>query len=43
LERGQSSATALAQAEQFDWKHSAAALLQLYKEAMASPKLLVVT
>lgn len=37
-EREQLSAAALEQAEQFDWKHSAAALLQLYEEALASPK-----
>jgi glycosyltransferase involved in cell wall biosynthesis len=29
---------ALAQAARFDWQHSAAALLNLYEEALASPK-----
>lgn len=37
-ERDQLSAAALEQAGLFDWKHSAAALLQLYEEALASPK-----
>ena len=37
-ERNQLSAAALVQAGRFDWKHSAAALLQLYEEAIASPK-----
>jgi len=37
-ERDQLSAAALEQAGRFDWKHSAAALLQLYEEALASPK-----
>ncbi len=37
-ERDQLSAAALDQAARFDWKHSAAALLQLYEEALASPK-----
>lgn len=38
LERDHLSVAALEQANRFDWKHSAAALLQLYEEAMASPK-----
>ncbi len=38
LERDQLSKAALTQAAQFDWKHSATTLLQLYEEAMASPK-----
>lgn len=38
LERNQLSAAALEQAGRFDWKRSAAALLQLYEEALASPK-----
>ena len=38
FERDQLSAAALEQAVRFDWKHSAAALLQLYEEALASPK-----
>jgi len=33
------SQAALKQAAQFDWKSSAAKLLQLYEEALASPKL----
>lgn len=37
-ERDQLSAAALEQAGRFDWKHSAASLLQLYEEALASPK-----
>ena len=37
-ERDQLSNAALVQAGQFDWKLSAAALLQLYEEAIASPK-----
>lgn len=37
-ERDQLSAAALVQAGRFDWKRSAAALLQLYEEAIASPK-----
>ena len=37
-ERDQLSAAALAQAERFDCKLSASALLQLYAEAVASPK-----
>jgi glycosyltransferase involved in cell wall biosynthesis len=40
-ERDQLSAAALEQAGLFDWKHSAAALLQLYEEALASPKRLI--
>ena len=38
LERDQLSEAALEQAGRFDWKLSAAALLQLYEEALASPK-----
>ncbi|MDD2658781.1 MAG: glycosyltransferase family 1 protein [Methylococcales bacterium] len=38
LERDQLSTAALEQAGRFDWKHSAAALLQLYEEALATPK-----
>ena len=38
LERDQLSAAALKQAGRFDWKRSAEALLQLYEEALASPK-----
>ena len=38
LERDQLSAAALAQAGRFDWKRSAKALLQLYQDALASPK-----
>ncbi|MHB1141704.1 MAG: glycosyltransferase family 4 protein [Sulfuricaulis sp.] len=38
VERDQLSAAAREQAGQFDWKHSAASLLQLYEEALASPK-----
>lgn len=37
-ERDRLSAAALVRASQFDWQHSAAALLQLYEEAAASPK-----
>ncbi|OAI09660.1 glycosyl transferase family 1 [Methylomonas lenta] len=37
-ERDQLSVNALKQAGKFDWKQSAAALLQLYGEALASPK-----
>lgn len=37
-ERDQLRVSALAQAERFEWKRSAAALLQLYEEAIASPK-----
>ena len=37
-ERDQLSAASLKQATRFDWKHSAAALLQLYEEALAAPK-----
>jgi len=43
LERDLLSSSALEQAGRFDWKHSAAALLQLYEEALASPKRSVVT
>lgn len=38
VERDQLSAAARAQAERFDWKRSAASLLQLYVEALAAPK-----
>lgn len=38
LERDQLSAAALKQVGRFDWKRSAEALLQLYEEALASPK-----
>jgi glycosyltransferase involved in cell wall biosynthesis len=38
LERDQLCAAALKQAGRFDWKRSAEALLQLYEEALASPK-----
>jgi glycosyltransferase involved in cell wall biosynthesis len=38
LERDQLSAAGLIQAGRFEWKQSAAALLQLYKKALASPK-----
>jgi glycosyltransferase involved in cell wall biosynthesis len=38
LERDQLSAASLEQAGRFDWRHSAEALLQLYEEALASPK-----
>jgi glycosyltransferase involved in cell wall biosynthesis len=38
LERNQLSTAALEQAKRFDWKQSAAALLQLYEGALASPK-----
>lgn len=37
-ERDRLSVAAREQAGRFDWKHSAAALLQLYEEALASPK-----
>lgn len=37
-ERDRLSAAALVQAGRFDWKLSAAALLQLYEDAIASPK-----
>jgi glycosyltransferase involved in cell wall biosynthesis len=37
-ERDQLSAVARVQAEQFNWKHSAKALLQLYEEALTAPK-----
>lgn len=37
-ERDRLSAAALEQAGRFDWKHSTAALLELYEEALASPK-----
>lgn len=38
LERDQLSKAALEQVKRFDWKHGAAALLQLYEEALATPK-----
>jgi glycosyltransferase involved in cell wall biosynthesis len=37
-ERDQLVPAARAQASRFDWKRSAASLLQLYDEALASPK-----
>ncbi len=37
-ERDQLSKAGIKQAEKFDWKHSATALLDLYKDAMATPK-----
>ena len=36
--RDQLSASALTQAGRFDWRHSAASLLELYAEALAAPK-----
>ncbi len=42
-ERDQLSAVAREQAGRFDWKRSAASLLQLYEEALASPKRRMVT
>jgi glycosyltransferase involved in cell wall biosynthesis len=41
VERDQLGAVARRQATRFDWKHSAASLLQLYEEASASPKFLM--
>ncbi len=38
FERNRLRAAALKQAARFDWKQSAAGLLQLYEEALASPK-----
>lgn len=38
LEIDQLITATLAQAKRFHWKQSAAALLELYKEALASPK-----
>jgi glycosyltransferase involved in cell wall biosynthesis len=38
VERDRLSAAARRQADQFDWKRSAGLLLQLYEEALASPK-----
>ncbi|WKJ92025.1 glycosyltransferase family 1 protein [Methylomonas montana] len=38
LERDRLSAAAVEQALRFDWRQSAAALLKLYEEALASPK-----
>lgn len=43
IERDQLSVVALEQAKRFDWKCSAEALLQLYEEALASPKRRMVT
>lgn len=43
LERDQLSAVALEQAGRFDWKRSAEALLQLYEEALVSPKRRIMT
>lgn len=43
LERDQLSSAAQEQAKRFDWRRSAKALLQLYQEAVASPKRRVVT
>jgi glycosyltransferase involved in cell wall biosynthesis len=40
-ERDQLSVSARAQASRFDWKSSATALLQLYEDAMATPKRLM--
>jgi glycosyltransferase involved in cell wall biosynthesis len=37
-ERDKLSTAAMSQARRFDWKDSAASLLQLYEEAVASPK-----
>ena len=37
-ERDQLSKTGVKQAERFDWKESAAALMQLYEEALVLPK-----
>jgi len=42
-ERDKLSAAALSQAHRFDWKVSAASLLQVYEEALASPKRCVVS
>jgi len=42
-ERHKLSAAALSQADRFDWKRSATTLLQLYEEALVSPKLRAVT
>jgi glycosyltransferase involved in cell wall biosynthesis len=42
-ERDRLSAAALDQAKRFDWKRSAAALVQLYKEALAFPKRRTIT
>lgn len=42
-DRDQLSAAAIEQAKRFDWKHSAAALLQLYEEALALPKRQITT
>jgi hypothetical protein len=38
VERDRLRVAAFEQARRFDWKHSAAAVLQLYEEALASPK-----
>ena len=37
-ERDRLSVASFEQAGRFDWKHSAAAVLQLYEDALASPK-----
>lgn len=42
-DRDRLSAAALEQAKRFDWKDSAAALLQLYEEALVLPKRQIVT
>lgn len=38
VERDQLSALGLKQAKRFEWKQSASILLELYKEAMSTPK-----
>jgi glycosyltransferase involved in cell wall biosynthesis len=43
VERDQLGAAAIEQSARFDWKKSAMALLQLYEEALASPKRRMVT
>lgn len=43
IERDALSAAAVEQAKRFDWQRSAASLLQLYEEAVASPKRRVMT
>lgn len=42
-DRDRLSAAALEQAKRFDWKHNAAALLQLYEEALVLPKRQIAT
>jgi glycosyltransferase involved in cell wall biosynthesis len=37
-QRDQLSVATLAQADRFDWKQSAASLLQLYEEVLVAPK-----